>query len=118
MFEKLKSKLVLNGKKSGKAYRREMAARYCGMHVKYITENRDGVEEVIGRSGSLNINKNGEFIVSTPTETLFRVLVDELDAWELMSKDGVVLTGNDIEHGGVKRTVIVHFVYHLRESKS
>ena len=31
---------------------------------------------------------------------------------DLLSGDGVVLTGPDAEHGGVLRTVTVHYVYY------
>ena len=94
-------------------YRREMAAKICGHHIRYVTENRDGVDEVIGRDGGLNI-RGGEFIVFASSETIFRTNVDELEAWELLSKDGVVLTGPDYEHGGVRRTIIVHYVYYRK----
>ena len=100
-------------KEGSAAFRREMAERFCGQHVKYITENIDGVDEVIGRSGSLNM-KDGVFIVSTPETTIFRCPAEEMEAWELLSKDGVVLTGDDIEHGGERRTIIVHFVYYRK----
>ena len=71
----------------------------------------DGVEEVIGRDGSIDI-RNGEFIVFASSEVIFRCLVDKLQAWELLSKDGVVLTAPDIEHDGRERTIIVFYVYY------
>ena len=92
-------------------YRREMAQKICGHHIRYVTEKRDGVDEVIGRDGGLNI-RNGEFIVFASADILFRTNVDELDAWELLSKDGVVLTAPDYEHGGEVRTIIVYYVYY------
>ena len=94
-------------------YRREMAKRICGHHIKYVTERIDDVDEVIGRSGGLNI-RDGEFIVFASADIIFRTKVDELEAWELLSKDGVVLTGPDYEHGGVVRTIIVHYVYYRK----
>ena len=96
-----------------KAYRREMALAVCGQHIKYVTEKRDGVEEVIGRNGGLNI-RDDEFIVYASADVVFRCKVDDLKIWELLSKDGVVLTGPDLEHGGVERTVIAFYVYHRR----
>ena len=94
-------------------YRREMAQKICGHHIRYVTEKRDGVDEVIGRDGGLNI-RNGEFIVFASADILFRTNVDELDAWELLSKDGVVLTAPDYEHGGKVRTIIVYYVYYRK----
>ena len=35
-----------------------------------------------------------------------------MQAWELLSKDGVVITAPDLEHGGVERTIIVFYVYY------
>jgi hypothetical protein len=96
-------------------YRREMAERICRAGpIKYVTERKnDDVEEVVGRGGSM-IVKDGEFIVHTNTDTVFRCPVDELEAWELMSKDGVVLTGPDGTRGGAMRTVTAFYVYYRK----
>ncbi|MCQ2354746.1 MAG: hypothetical protein MJ102_06550 [Clostridia bacterium] len=96
---------------SSKRYRREMAERIAGHRIRYVTERRDDVDEVIGKEGSLSI-RNGEFIVFASSDVLFRCDVDELQAWELLSKDGVVLTAPDLEHGGSERTIIVYYVYY------
>jgi len=98
---------------NSKAFRREMAMAVCGQHIKYVTEKRDGVEEVIGRNGGLNI-RDDEFIVYASSNVVFRCKIDELQIWELLSKDGVVLTGPDIESGGKVRTVIAFYVYHRK----
>ena len=92
-------------------YRRAMAEKICGHHIRYVTENRDGVDEVIGRDGGLNI-RNGEFIVFASADTIFRTNVDELEAWELLSKEGVVLTGPDLERNGEVHTVTAFYVYY------
>ena len=96
-----------------KRYRREMAEMICGQHIKYVTERIDNVETVIGRNGGLNI-RNGEFIVYASADVIFRCPVDELQAGELLSKDGVVLTGPDLEHGGQVRTIIAFYVYYRK----
>ena len=96
-----------------KKYRREMAEKICGHHIRYVTEKINGVDEVIGRDGGLNI-RGDEFIVFASTEIIMRTRVDELDAWELLSKDGVVLTAPDYEHGGKERTIIVYYVYYRK----
>lgn len=92
-------------------YRREMAERIANHHIRYVTENRNGTDEVIGRDGGLNV-RDGEFIVFSSGDVLFRCPAEELQAWELLSGDGVVLTGKDTEHGGTERTIIVHYVYY------
>ena len=96
-----------------KRFRRDMAYAVCGQHIKYVTEKRDGVDEVIGRSGGLNI-RDDQFIVYASTQVLFRCPVDDLQIWELLSKDGVVLTGPDLEHGCAERTVIAYYVYYRK----
>ncbi len=96
-----------------KQYRREMAERICGQHIKYVTERIDDVETIIGKNGGLNI-RNGEFIVYASADVLFRCNVDDLRASELLSKDGVVISGPDLEHGGIERTIIAFYVYYRK----
>ena len=96
-----------------KKFKREMSYAVSGQHIKYVTEKRNGVDEVIGRNGGLNI-RNDEFIVYASADVVFRCPVDELQIWELLSRDGVVLTGRDLEHGGVERTVIAYYVYYRK----
>ena len=93
------------------AYRREMAEKIAGHRIRYVTEKINGVDEVIGREGSVDV-RNGEFIVFASSEVILRCNVDDLQAWELLSKDGVVVTAPDIEHGGAERTIIVYYVYY------
>ena len=94
-----------------KRYKWEMARQICGHHVKYVTEEINGTHEVIGRSGGLNI-KNDELLVFASADVLFRCKIDDLQAWELLSKDGVIISGPDNAHGGVERTIIVYYVYY------
>jgi len=62
----------------------------------------------------LNI-RNDEMIVFASADIVFRCKIDELQIWELLSRDGVVLTGPDLEHGGAVRTVIAYYVYYRKE---
>ena len=94
-----------------KRFKWEMSRRICGHHVKYVTENKNGVDEVIGRSGGLNI-KDDELLVFASADVLMRCKIEQMQAWELLSKDGVVITAPDLEHGGIERTVIVYYVYY------
>ena len=98
---------------NSKKFRWEMARSVEGQHIKYVTEKKDNVDEVIGRNGGLNI-RNDEFIVYASAKVLFRCKVDDLQIWELLSKDGVVLTGPDIESGGRERTVVAYYVYYRK----
>ena len=95
-----------------RAYKREQADRLSGMLIKYVTERHaDDVEEVIGKNGGLNI-RDDEFIVFASADIIMRCKIEDMQAWELMSHDGVVITAPDLEHGGVERTIIVHYVYY------
>lgn len=104
---------MFGGKKNPDSlrYRRQMANTIAGHAIRYVTEKRNGVDEVIGHGGSVDI-RNGEFIVFASSEVLFRCDVDALRAWELLSRDGVVLTAPDKESGGAERTIIVYYVYY------
>ncbi len=92
-------------------FRREAANALSGKMIKYVTERRDGTDEVIGRRGSMSV-KDDEFILFASSEILFRAKTSDLESWELMSRDGVVLTAPDLEHGGEVRTVIAYYVYY------
>lgn len=113
ILKKVFKKFTKSKNPDSKQYRWEMARRVEGQHIKYVTEKRDGVDEVIGRNGGLNI-RNDEFIVYASADVLFRCRVDDLKIWELLSKDGVVITGPDLEHGGVERTIIAFYVYYRK----
>ena len=94
-----------------KRFRWEMAQQMCGHHIRYVTEKRNGVDEVIGRNGGLNI-RDDELLVFASADVIFRCKIEQMQAWELLSKDGVVITAPDLEHGGVERTIIVYYVYY------
>lgn len=108
MFKKLFHR---DPKPGSRAYRRQMAQKICGHHIRYVTEKRDGNDEVIGREGSLAM-REGELLVHSSTGTLMRCRIDEMDAWELLSKDGVTITAPDLEHDGTTRTIVVYYVYY------
>ena len=94
-------------------FRLERARSLHGMPVKYVTEHRDGNEDVIGRGGALCL-KGDDFIVDSSGDRLFVCKVKDLEANTLMSGDGVVIKGpNELEDGKV-RTITVHFVYYRK----
>ncbi len=108
---KVFEKLTKSKNPESKRYRMDMAKRICGHHVKYVTERKDDVEEVIGRSGGLNI-RDDELLVFASADVLMRCKIAEMQAAELLSHDGVVITAPDLEHGGAVRTIIVYYVYY------
>lgn len=90
-----------------------MAMSVNGKHIRYVTEKKDDVDEVIGRSGGLNI-RDDVMILYASSRVIFRCPLDSLQIWELLSKDGVVMTGPDLEHDGQIRTVIAYYVYYRK----
>lgn len=112
MFKQLFTRLF-GGKNNpdSVAYRRKMAEKIAGHSIRYVTERRNDVDEVIGRRGSIDL-RQGELIVFASSEVILRCDIDQLQAWELLSKDGVVITAPDKEHGGAERTIIVYYVYY------
>ncbi len=96
---------------NSKKYRWEMAKQMSNHHIRYVTEKRGDVDEVIGRNGGLNI-RDDELLVFASSDVIMRCKIEQMQAWELLSKDGVVITAPDLEHGGVERTIIVYYVYY------
>lgn len=103
----------LDKKTDSYAFRLERAKSLHGNVIRYVTENRDGNEDVIGRGGSLCLHGE-EFIVDSSGDRLFSCNVRDLEASNLMSGDGVVIKGPDAINGGVMRTITVHFVYYRK----
>ena len=94
-------------------FRLERAKSLHGTSIKYVTENRDGNEDVIGRGGALALHGD-DFIVDSSGERVFCCAVKELEASNLMSGDGVVIKGPDKLNGYKIRTITVHFVYYRK----
>jgi len=92
-------------------FRYDMAKKLNGRHIKYVTERENNEDIVIGHDGCLAIHDD-DFIVLSDGDTKFRAKITDLSFSELMSLDGVILSGNDIEHGDVYRTVIVYYKYY------
>ena len=108
LFKRLTKSKDPNSKRS----RWDMAEMICGKHIKYVTEKKDNVDVVIGREGGFNI-RECDLIVFASAKVVFRAEIDELQIWELLSKDGVVLTGYDKESQS-ERTIIAHYVYYRK----
>ena len=92
------------------AFRMEMAKKIAFHRLRYVTEREGETEIVIGRDGGFNI-RNGEFIVSADNRVIFRCNIKDMQASELLSKEGAILTAPDLENGGAVRTIVVYYVY-------
>lgn len=92
------------------SFRREMAEKIAQHRIRYVSERDGDTDIIIGRDGGFNI-RNREFIVSADNRVIFRAKIDDLQASELMSLEGAILTAHDIENGGKLRTIIAYYVY-------
>ncbi len=110
MFDKIKA-LFKNKNPDSLAYKYDKAKALSGRAIRYVTERINNVDEVVGRAGALNL-KDDEFIVLSDFDIQFRCKVEDMTASDLMSLDGVVLSGHDLEHGGEYRTIIAYYTYY------
>ena len=94
-------------------FRLERAKSLHGQVVKYVTENRNGNDDVIGRGGALALHGD-IFIVDSSGDRVFACNVRDLEANNLLSGDGVVIKGPDMISDGRVRTITVHFVYYRK----
>jgi len=82
---------------SSPAFRHNFARNINNRHVRYVTERFEGIEEVVGKEGHINILPDGEHLAVTCGITeIFKAKIDDLCMWTLMSNDGVVLEGYDL----------------------
>ena len=96
---------------SSLTFKREMVQMISNKRIKYVGEKIDGVEEIIGKGGSISI-RDDEILVFSSADVLLRTKIADMNAAELLSKDGVIITAPDLEHGGKERTIVVYYVYY------
>lgn len=96
---------------SSLAYKQNMAQMISNKRIKYVGEKINGVEEVIGKSGSISL-RDDELIVFASSDVILRTRIADMNASELLSKDGVIITAPDLERAGEERTIIVYYVYY------
>ena len=89
-------------------FRRKMAKKLHGMHIKYVMERLvDEDDIIVGREGAL-IVRGKEFMVFSSQHDVFRSIIDDTDFSELLSLGGAVITGYDLL-SGKERTLIAHY---------
>ena len=89
-------------------FRRKMAKKLHGMHLKYVMERLPDEDDIIvGREGAL-IVRDDDFIVFSSQKDVFRSKIDDTDFSELMSLGGVIIMGLDLL-SGKERSVIAHY---------
>lgn len=113
MFGKLFRKLHKNTNENSVSFRWEMARHIDGKHIKYVTERVDGVESVVGHEGAV-ILREDELLVYASSDIVFRSKVPLTRMSELLSLEGVILTGPDLQHDGAERTIIAYYTYYIK----
>lgn len=111
IIDRIKSRFLPKDE-SSPAFRREMAKKLDGRHIKYVTVRVEGIEEIIGREGHINILPCGdEVAVVCGIESKFRGKIDGTAMWELLSLEGVVITGVDLDTGE-KKSITAYYKYY------
>ncbi|MBQ3900175.1 MAG: hypothetical protein II736_00485 [Clostridia bacterium] len=109
-MKKSKNGFTRSKNPDSKRFKRDMARHLDGRSLKCVTEKIDGVEEIVGRGGAIAV-RDDELIVLGGQDVVLRTKILSMNAWELMSLEGVVITAPDEEHGGVERTIVAYYSY-------
>lgn len=117
MFKKNNGSWTKSKNPDSKRYKRDMAAHLHGKSLKCVCEKINGIEEIVGKKGALVLRDDVLIVSCGADEDVFSCRIYEMDAWELMSLDGVVITAPDLLHGGEKRTIVAYYSYY-REIES
>ncbi len=112
-FDRIKQKLTGKIDENSSEFRREMAAKIHNRSIKYCSERLDDTDVVVGKAGLVTV-RDGELLVFSSMQLIFRGKVDETSMSELMSLEGVIITGPDYEHGGIERTIIAYYTYYRK----
>ena len=102
----------LSDKPGSKKDRIRRANALHGQTIRYVSEMENGVETIIGRGGNASV-RDGELLIFSSDEVIFRAPCEAVLTANLLSGDGVVLKGADSVSGLDERTITVYFVdYH------
>ncbi len=99
-------------KVGSRAYNLRMAEKFNNLIIESVTERIDNEEVLVGKSGSISI-KDKTFILCCEGEVVFHGNAEEINVAELMSRNGIIISGYDDEKG-VTRTVVAHFSYYRK----
>lgn len=99
-------------KPGSKAYRVQMAHKFNNLWLESVTERVDNEEILVGKNGSISI-KDKTFIVCCEGKVIFEGNTEEISVSELMSRNGVIISGFDEERGDT-RTLVAHFSYYRK----
>ncbi len=98
------------------AFRRRLASQLDKKQLKYVSERIGDDDFVIGHAGYITLNSDHDelLVTSNDSGTLFRAKIDTLKMNEFLSLDGIIFTGEDIEHDNRERCVIAYYTYYRK----
>ena len=96
-------------KEQSPAFRRKMAESVSTRLLRYVSELKGEEYEIIGKNGYFTY-KDGVLSVYSVDRPLFRGRAEQLEISELMSLEGAVIEGPDLD--GNKRKLIAYYVYY------
>ncbi len=102
---------IFKKKKSYTLSKKELQ-RFSGKPIQYAVERVDGVERVLGKDGGIVVLDDA-IVVMCEAHEVFRCLIKDSVVAELMSGNGVEISGYD-EYTGQKRYVVAHYSYYRK----
>lgn len=106
--------MVLFGKKKKDKYAlsKKELQRFNGKPLQYAVERVDGVEKVLGKNGGIAVLSD-VIVVMCEAHEVFRCRIEGATVAELLSGNGVEISGIDDE-SGEKRYVTAHYSYYRK----
>lgn len=105
--------LFSKNKENSKKLKREIAQKVGGHRLRYVTLRDDlGNEDILGKGGGISFSGDKVNVFSENGRHL-TVDIYESRIYELMSNDGAVVSGTDLETGEFK-TVVAYYVYYRK----
>lgn len=92
------------------AFKQAMAEKIATHRIRYVAEHFETEDLIVAREGGFQI-KDGEFIIFADNNVVMRCKIAEMQASELMSLEGAIITAPDTEHENKIRTLIAYYVY-------
>ena len=96
-------------KEQSPAFRRKMAENISNKLLRYVSELKGDEYEIIGKNGYFTL-KDGVLSIYSADKPLFRGKPELLEISELMSLEGAVIEGPDLD--GNDRKLIAYYVYY------
>ncbi len=99
---------------NSKKFKLRQAEKFNNLIIESVTERIDNEEILVGRAGSISA-KDKTLIICCEGKVIFSGDIFEISISELMSRNGIIIRGFDLE-SGCERTVVAHFSYYRKLS--